>query len=91
MFRAAFDAGSTAAVVLAVIAALNSVIAFFYYSGVVRQLWFREPAPEQLGYGRRPTPMALNVALTLTAAAVLVVGVYPQAFARIGDLAFHVS
>ena len=91
MFRAAFDAGSTAAVVLAVIAALNSVIAFFYYSGVVRQVWFREPAPEQLGYGRRPTPMALNVALTLTVAAVLVVGVYPQAFARIGELAFRVT
>src|SRR5262249_40079596 len=43
MFRSAIQAGGTWAIILAVIAAVNSVIAFFYYSGVIRQMWFREP------------------------------------------------
>jgi hypothetical protein len=33
-------------------------------------------------------PVALTAALALTTIVVLVVGVYPQLFARIGDLAF---
>ena len=36
MFRAVFEANTTTAVVLGVIAAVNSVIAFFYYAGVAR-------------------------------------------------------
>ena len=90
MFRAAFDAGTTSAVVLAVIAAVNSVIAFFYYSGIARQMWFREPA-EGAAVVTGPagrTPLAVNTALYLMAAVVLVVGLYPQLFARIGELAF---
>ena len=43
MFRAVFDAGTTAAVILGVIAAVNSVIVFFYYAGVARRMWFHEP------------------------------------------------
>ena len=45
MFRAIIEAGSYShwAIVLAIVAAVNSVIAFFYYSGVIRQMWFREP------------------------------------------------
>jgi NADH:ubiquinone oxidoreductase subunit 2 (subunit N) len=91
MFRAAFDANTTMAVILAVIAAVNSVIAFFYYSGVAREIWFREALPEQLGYGRPRTPLALNIALAISVAAVLVVGVYPQFFAHLGDLAFRAT
>jgi NADH-quinone oxidoreductase subunit N len=88
MFRAIIQAGSINhwAVVLAIIAAVNSVIAFFYYSGVIRQMWFREPAE---GTVRTPTalPPALGAAIVLTTAAVLAVGVYPELFARVGDLA----
>ena len=90
MFRAVFDAGTTAAVVLGVIAAVNSVIAFFYYAGVVRRIWFHEPA-DAADAPRRATPVALSAAMGLTTAIVLVVGVYPQFFARIGDLAFRVG
>jgi NADH-quinone oxidoreductase subunit N len=88
MFRAVFDAGTTSAVILGVIAALNSVIAFFYYAGVARRMWFHEPevAPESTP---ARTPLALTAALALTTVVVLVVGVYPEFFARIGDLAFR--
>ena len=34
------------------------------------------------------TPPALGIALGLSAAVVVVIGVYPQLFARIGEVAF---
>lgn len=86
MFQSAIEAGGAWGVTLAVVAGVNSVIAFFYYAGVMRQMWFREPATE----GRREieVPYALTGALAITAAVTLVVGVYPQLFARVGELAF---
>jgi NADH-quinone oxidoreductase subunit N len=88
MFRAVLDAGSTAAVVLGVAAAVFSVVAFFYYGAVVRQMWFH--APVDLGDAdERRIPVALIAALSITVLVVIVVGVYPQLFARIGDLAFR--
>jgi NADH-quinone oxidoreductase subunit N len=88
MFRAIIQAGSSNhwAVVLAIVAAVNSVIAFFYYAGVIREMWFKAPAD---GGGRAQTtlPPALGAAIGLTTAAVLAVGVYPELFARVGDLA----
>jgi NADH-quinone oxidoreductase subunit N len=87
MFRAIIEAGSHSqwAIALAVVAAVNSVIAFFYYSGVIRQMWFREP----IGDDRRPivVPPALGAAIALTTLTVVAVGVYPELFARVGDLA----
>lgn len=91
MFRAVFDAGTTAAVILGVIAAVNTVVAFFYYAGVVRRIWFHGPAEAPEGVAPRPTPVALTAAMGITTAIVLVVGVYPQFFARIGDLAFRMG
>jgi len=86
MFRAIIEAGTGWGVTLAVIAALNSVIAFFYYFGVVRKMWFGEPAE-----GDRTAivvPPALAGAIALMTAVVVVIGVYPQLFARIGERAF---
>jgi NADH-quinone oxidoreductase subunit N len=88
MFRAVFDAGTTWAVVLGVIAAVNSVIAFFYYAGVTRLIWFNQPA-EGTEPKRVPTPLALNLAMVLSTGVILVIGVYPQFFARVGELAFQ--
>lgn len=88
MFRAVLDAGTTSAVVLGVLAAVFSVVAFFYYLAVIRQMWLKAPA--ELGEaGERRIPVALLAALSITVIVVLVVGVYPQLFARIGDLAFR--
>jgi NADH-quinone oxidoreductase subunit N len=86
MFRAIFEAATPAAVVLGVIAAINSVIAFYYYGGVARRIWF-EDAPEGAVTASNRIPAALSVAIGITAATVLVVGIYPQLFARIGELA----
>ncbi len=85
VFRAVIDAGTGWAVTLGVIAAVNSVIALFYYSSVARQMWM-SPVPDD---DRTPVavPAPLVAALGLCAAVVLAVGVYPQAFARFGDLA----
>jgi NADH-quinone oxidoreductase subunit N len=89
MFRAVFDAHTASSVVLGVIAAVASVIAFFYYAAVVRVMWFHDPAPEAVGEGRAPVPAALSVAIALTMLVVVVVGIYPQLFARVGELAFQ--
>jgi NADH-quinone oxidoreductase subunit N len=85
IFRAAIDAGTPASVVLAVIAGVNSVIALFYYANIAREMWM-SPAPDD---DRTPVrvPPALATALGLTAIVVIAIGVYPQAFARLGDLA----
>jgi len=88
MFRAVFDANTTSAVILGVIAAVNSVIAFFYYAGVARRMWFHEPEAG-IDTTKVRTPLALTAALTITTVTVLVVGVYPEFFARLGDLAFR--
>jgi len=86
MFRAIIEAGTGWGVALGVLAAVNSVIAFFYYFGVVRKMWFDEPAEGD----RTPirVPPALAGAIALMGAVVVVIGVYPQLFARIGERAF---
>jgi NADH-quinone oxidoreductase subunit N len=86
MFRSIIDAGSGWAITLAVIAAVNSVIAFFYYFRVVVQMWFRDPAGDDRTPIRIPHP--LGVAIGLMTAVVVVIGVYPQLFAKIGEMAF---
>ena len=85
LFRAVLDAGTPWAVVMGVIAAVNSVIAFFYYSAVARQMWFREPAIE--GSRTVEIPAALGVAISICAATVVVIGIYPQLFGHLGELA----
>jgi NADH-quinone oxidoreductase subunit N len=89
MFRAVIDANSPSAVTLGVIAALGSVVALFYYAGVARTMWFHDPAPE-VHTGSRTIPAALTVAIGLCVVVTIVVGVYPQIFARIGELAFSI-
>ncbi len=86
MFRSIIDAGTGWAIALGVIAAVNSVIAFFYYARPIRAMIFHEPATDD----RTPlvVPQPLMVAIAITAAVVVVVGVYPEIFARVGSLAF---
>ena len=85
VFRAVADAGGAWAWALGVIVAVNSVIALFYYAGVARQMWM-SPVPDG---DRRPVrvPPSLAAALGLCALVVVAIGVYPQAFARMGDVA----
>jgi len=86
MFRSVLEANTPAATVLGVIAALGSVVAFFYYATVVRKMWFHDPVDDTVRETR--TPLGLNVAIGICTALVIVGGVYPQIFARIGEWAF---
>jgi NADH-quinone oxidoreductase subunit N len=85
VFRAVLDAGTSWAIALGVIAAVNSVIALFYYANVAKEMWM-SPVPDE---DRTPihVPTTLTAALGITVVVVGVVGVWPQAFARLADLA----
>jgi NADH-quinone oxidoreductase subunit N len=87
MFSSTLQAGGGWSVALAVIAAVNTVIAFFYYANVIRAMWFHDPAE---GTERTPirVPPALGGAIAITVAVTVVIGIYPQLFARVGELAF---
>jgi NADH-quinone oxidoreductase subunit N len=87
MFRSIVDAGTGWGIALAVIAAVNSVIAFFYYFGVVRTMWFDEPADGTDRSAIR-VPAALAGAIAMMGTIVVIIGIYPQLFARIGERAF---
>ena len=85
MFRAVFDSGTPAAVVLGIVAAVNSVIALFYYANVAKEAWM-SPVPDD---DRTPVriPASLAAALGLTVIGTVAVGVLPQLVGRFGDLA----
>jgi NADH-quinone oxidoreductase subunit N len=85
VFNTVLESGTPAAIVLGVIAAVNAVIAAFYYASVAREMWMR-PVPDD---DRTPisVPAPLGAALAITVVVVMAVGVYPDAFARLGDLA----
>ena len=88
MFRSALSIGGGWAIALAVIAVINAVIGFAYYAKVVKAAWF-DPIPEAVPAddlrGRSVVP-SLQFALGITAVAVLVLGFYPDAIARLGQL-----
>ena len=85
VFRAVLDAGTPWAIALGVVAAVNSVIALFYYSSIAKEM-FMNPVPDD---DRTPisVPTSLTAALGLCVIVVGVIGVYPQLFAHLGDLA----
>jgi NADH-quinone oxidoreductase subunit N len=85
VIRAALDAGSPGATVLIILLAVNSVIALYYYMNVVRVMW-SNPVPDE---DRTPirVPATLATSIGICVAVVVAIGVYPQAFARLGDLA----
>ncbi|HVE45811.1 MAG TPA: NADH-quinone oxidoreductase subunit N [Acidimicrobiales bacterium] len=85
IFESALDAGTASSVTLAVVAGLNAVIALFYYSAVAKEMWMK-PVPDG-DTTPIPVPPALAAALAFTAIVVVALGVYPQAIARLGDLA----
>jgi NADH-quinone oxidoreductase subunit N len=85
VFLSVLDAGTGWAIALGVVAAVNSVIALFYYAGVAREIWMR-PVPDE---DRTPilVPPALTAALALSVVVVVVVGVFPNVLARFGEIA----
>jgi NADH-quinone oxidoreductase subunit N len=84
VFKAVIDAGTAQAVILGVVAAVNSVVALFYYANVAAMMWFK-PTPAETGTGR--VPVALGAAIALPTILIMAIGVYPNLFARLGELA----
>ena len=79
--------GISAFAVLAAIAAVNAVVAFFYYAKVVKSVWM-DPVPETVAVDDTPAsdPVpSLVLALGISVIAVLVIGVFPQLFAFFGE------
>ena len=90
MFRAVLnDPGDVWAVVLAAIAAVNAVIAFYYYARVSKAVWF-DPVPAaispQEAAERRVAP-ALVLALGVSALVVLAMGFFPGLASFFGEAA----
>ena len=85
IFTAALDAGTAAAVTLAVIAGVNSVIALFYYASIAREMWM-SPVPDG-DVTPVSIPPALSMALAITAAITVAVGVYPPILTKLGNVA----
>lgn len=73
VFSALLEADTVAATVLAVIAAVNSVVAAFYYLNVAKQMWFL-PAPDG-DTSRLEIPTPLVAALGITVVATIIAGV----------------
>jgi NADH-quinone oxidoreductase subunit N len=85
MFSAALDAGTAPAIVLAVIAGVNSVVALFYYASVPARMWMGEVPDGDVTPIR--VPPALATALAITFIVTVAVGVYPPILAKLGDVA----
>jgi NADH-quinone oxidoreductase subunit N len=77
--------GTPAAWALGGVLAVNSVIALYYYANVAREMWMRPVPDEDRTPVRVPTP--IQVALALTAVTTVVIGIVPNLFAHLGDLA----
>lgn len=92
VFRALGSAGEPYAWVLVVIGVVNSVVAAFYYMGVVRRMFFEEPVPlyhkDAIGE-EEATPAPLALALGVLAVSVVVLGITDilPYFSRVAELA----
>ena len=84
VFRAAFDAGGTWPVILACIAAVNSVVGATYYLRIMREMWMK-PVPD----GETSpivVPASLQLAIGLCAIAVVAFGVVPGLVGHFSDI-----
>ena len=87
MFRAVLISTGAAGTWLAVVAAVNAVVAFYYYARVVKSAWF-DPAPEVIPEDTEAGPTGpLTLAMGLALVVVLVVGVFPGIAAFFGEAA----
>ncbi len=83
-FRAVIEAETGLGYAIAVIGAINTVIAFGYYGNVMREMWMK-PAPDGDTTPIK-TPPALLAALAITGASAMVLGLLPSLVLRFGDL-----
>jgi len=88
VFRVLATAGEPWGYVLAVIAAVNSVIALYYYAAVARRMWADDAPDGDL----TPVPMTSSLvsALAICGGVTVLFGVAPQVVARFTDVSLLV-
>ena len=87
MFLAILRPGNAWATALAVIAAVNAVIALVYYARIGKTMWM-DHVPEGTDTAARPVSGSLALALGISAIFVVVAGILPFEFAGVfADLA----
>jgi NADH-quinone oxidoreductase subunit N len=81
VFKAAIEAGGLGTA-LAIVMVVNSVVSLYYYLAVPRAMIFSDPLLE------RPvrSPALVSVVATVAMVAILVIGVYPEVFAKFPPL-----
>ena len=84
-FQSLIQSQSAWGYALAIIGAVNSVIAFGYYGNVMREIWMR-PVPDE-DVTPILVPGSLKLALVITAGATLVFGILPGVGLQFADLA----
>ncbi|MGH9791066.1 MAG: NADH-quinone oxidoreductase subunit N [Candidatus Acidiferrales bacterium] len=87
IFNAALDAARNPALsrpmlALAILLAVNSVIAAYYYLRVIVAMYFHEPPPD---WSPQPLPIAVAVVVLLTAIGTLYLGVAPDALRALAE------
>ncbi|HEU4916385.1 MAG TPA: NADH-quinone oxidoreductase subunit N [Acidimicrobiia bacterium] len=85
MFRSVIIAGGAATVVLAAIAAINSVIALYYYARVVKSVWLDDPVGEFAPEAEAAPAGSLRLALLVAVAITVVIGFFPAIATFVGD------
>ncbi len=75
VFRVLTEGNRASGIALAVVAAVNSVVAAFYYLNIAKQMWFM-PTPDG-DNSRIAIPPALTAAVVLTVIATIATGVLP--------------
>jgi NADH-quinone oxidoreductase subunit N len=92
MFSATISVGNWWGYSIAIIAALNAVIAFVYYAKVVKTAYF-VPVPDDVDVSMLenvPVAGPIGFALGLTAFGVILLGVYPGFAANLGEFTTQV-
>ena len=84
VFRVLATAGGPWSYLLAVVAAINSVIALFYYASIARKMWADDVTNENIS-SERTTPSLIS-ALVLCGIITLIFGIVPQSVARFTDV-----
>lgn len=84
-FKAVLSVDTGWAYALAIVGAVNSVIAFGYYGTILREMWMK-PVPDDVPTGRLANPPSLMAALGICGVATVVLGVLPGIVLRFGDL-----
>ena len=85
MFRSVMIAGGGATVALAVVAAVNAVIALFFYAKVVKTVWMDDPVGDFSGDVGEAPAGSLQLALGITVALTVAIGFFPAIATFVGD------